>query len=49
MHPMLTIAVRAARAAGQTIMRAYTELDRVEVSAKGINDFVTSEIGRAHV
>lgn len=42
MHPMLTIAVRAARAAGQTIMRAYTELDRVEVSAKGVNDFVTS-------
>jgi myo-inositol-1(or 4)-monophosphatase len=42
MHPMLTIAVRAARAAGQTIMRAYTELDRIEVSSKGINDFVTS-------
>ncbi len=42
MHPMLTIAVRAARAAGQTIMRAYTDLDRVEVSTKGINDFVTS-------
>jgi myo-inositol-1(or 4)-monophosphatase len=42
MHPMLTIATRAARAAGQTIMRAYTELDRVEVSAKGLNDFVTS-------
>ncbi|WP_394200993.1 inositol-1-monophosphatase [Shewanella waksmanii] len=42
MHPMQTIAVRAARAAGQTIMRAFTELDRVEVSAKGINDFVTN-------
>ncbi|GAB1047127.1 MAG: inositol-1-monophosphatase [Shewanella algae] len=42
MHPMLTIAVRAARAAGQTIMRAYTELDRIEVDAKGVNDFVTS-------
>ncbi|MCL1037737.1 inositol-1-monophosphatase [Shewanella corallii] len=42
MHPMLTIAVRAARAAGQTIMRAYTDFDRVEVSAKGINDYVTS-------
>jgi len=39
MHPMLTIAVRAAR---QTIMRAYTELDRIEVDAKGVNDFVTS-------
>jgi myo-inositol-1(or 4)-monophosphatase len=42
MHPMMTIATRAARAAGQTIMRAYTELDRVEISTKGINDFVTS-------
>ncbi|ASJ98609.1 MULTISPECIES: inositol-1-monophosphatase [Shewanella] len=42
MHPMQTIAVRAARAAGQTIMRAYTELDRIEVSAKGINDYVTN-------
>ncbi|NKF52418.1 inositol-1-monophosphatase [Shewanella sp. WXL01] len=42
MHPMLTIATRAARAAGQTIMRAFNELDRVEVSAKGMNDYVTS-------
>lgn len=42
MHAMLTIAVRAARAAGQTIIRAYSELDRVEVDAKGINDFVTN-------
>ncbi len=42
MHPMQTIAVRAARAAGQTIMRAFTELDRVEVSKKGINDYVTN-------
>ncbi len=42
MHAMLTIAVRAARAAGQTIIRAYNELDRVEVDAKGINDFVTN-------
>ncbi|RLV58781.1 inositol-1-monophosphatase [Parashewanella curva] len=42
MHPMLTIAVRAARAAGQTIMRAYAELDQVEVTAKGLNDFVTN-------
>ncbi|MCG9696378.1 inositol-1-monophosphatase [Shewanella sp. Isolate11] len=42
MHPMQTIAVRAARAAGQTIMRAYMELDRIEVSNKGINDYVTN-------
>lgn len=42
MHAMLTIAVRAARAAGQTIIRAYSELDRIEVDAKGVNDFVTN-------
>ena len=42
MLPMHTIAVRAARAAGQTILRAYAELDRVEVSSKGINDYVTN-------
>ncbi|WP_394130987.1 inositol-1-monophosphatase [Shewanella maritima] len=42
MHPMLTIATRAARAAGQTIMRAFTDLDRIEISTKGTNDFVTS-------
>ncbi|MBV7315166.1 inositol-1-monophosphatase [Shewanella sp. NIFS-20-20] len=42
MHPMLTIAVRAARAAGQTVMRAYHDSDKIEVSAKGMNDFVTN-------
>ncbi|GGI75731.1 inositol-1-monophosphatase [Shewanella gelidii] len=42
MHAMQTIAVRAARAAGQTIIRAFSELDRVEVSTKGVNDFVTN-------
>lgn len=42
MHPMQTIAVRAARAAGQTIIRAFAELDKVEVTAKGINDYVSN-------
>ncbi|SQH77372.1 inositol monophosphatase [Shewanella benthica] len=42
MHPMQTIAVRAARAAGQTIIRAFAELDKVEVTAKGVNDYVTN-------
>ncbi|WP_076414859.1 inositol-1-monophosphatase [Shewanella sp. UCD-KL12] len=42
MHPMQTIAVRAARAAGQTIIRAFAELDKVEVTAKGMNDYVTN-------
>ncbi|MGS0676928.1 inositol-1-monophosphatase [Shewanella sp. 0m-4] len=42
MLPMHTIAVRAARAAGQTIVRAYAELDRIEVTSKGVNDYVTN-------
>lgn len=42
MHPMQTIAVRAARAAGQIITRAFAELDKVEVSSKGLNDYVTN-------
>ncbi|MCL1048325.1 inositol-1-monophosphatase [Shewanella abyssi] len=42
MLPMHTIAVRAARAAGQLIVRAYGELDRIEVTSKGANDFVTN-------
>ncbi|MFQ6370414.1 inositol-1-monophosphatase [Shewanella sp. YIC-542] len=42
MHPMLTIGVRAARAAGQVIMRGFTELDRIQVDSKGLNDFVSN-------
>ena len=42
MHPMLNIAVRAARNAGKVIIRSYEQLDKVEVEAKGTNDFVTS-------
>ncbi|ABZ76134.1 Inositol-phosphate phosphatase [Shewanella halifaxensis HAW-EB4] len=42
MLPMHTIAVRAARAAGQTIVRAYAELDRIEVTSKGVNDYVSN-------
>ncbi|WP_417761093.1 inositol-1-monophosphatase [Shewanella sp.] len=42
MHPMLTIGVRAARAAGQIIMRGFSELDRVQVDTKGLNDFVSN-------
>ena len=42
MHPMLNIAVRAARNAGKVIIRSFEQLDKVEVESKGTNDFVTS-------
>ncbi len=42
MHPMLNIAVRAARAAGSVIARSFENVDKVEVEAKGTNDFVTN-------
>ena len=46
LHPMLNIAVRAARAAGAIINRAALDLDILKVAAKGTNDFVT-EVDRA--
>ena len=42
MHPMLNIAVRAARSAGKVIMQATEQLDKVQIEQKGSNDFVTS-------
>ncbi|HPE01096.1 MAG TPA: inositol monophosphatase family protein [Burkholderiaceae bacterium] len=41
MHPMLSIAIKAARKAGAVINRASLELDLVRVSQKGRSDFVT--------
>ncbi|MGB1141016.1 MAG: inositol monophosphatase family protein [Halioglobus sp.] len=41
MEPMINIALRAARKAGENIVRASDDLDRVEVIAKGVNDFVS--------
>lgn len=41
MHPLLTIAENAARNAGQIIVRAADRLDRVTVTEKSHNDFVT--------
>jgi myo-inositol-1(or 4)-monophosphatase len=38
---MINIALRAARKAGENIVRASDELHRFEVKAKGINNFVT--------
>ncbi len=42
MHPMLNIAIRAARKAGNLIAKHYETPDAVEASQKGDNDFVTN-------
>jgi myo-inositol-1(or 4)-monophosphatase len=42
MHPMLNIAVRAARSAGNVITRAFEQVDKIEIQSKGTNDFVTN-------
>ena len=41
MEPMINIALRAARKAGEFIVRASDELDRIDVQAKSANDFVS--------
>ena len=41
MHPLLNIATRAARAAGNTIMRALPRVNVIKKFEKGTNDFVT--------
>src|SRR3990172_10844213 len=45
MHPLLNIAVTAARKAGVVITRALDRLDTLNVSSKGRNDYV-SEVDR---
>ncbi|MCU7905497.1 MAG: inositol-1-monophosphatase [Candidatus Thiodiazotropha sp. (ex Epidulcina cf. delphinae)] len=45
MNPMLTIAVRAAREAGRIITRNFGRIDRLTITDKGSNDFV-SEVDR---
>jgi myo-inositol-1(or 4)-monophosphatase len=45
MHPMLNIAVRAARQAGDVIMRRFDRLDTLKIATKSRNDFV-SEVDR---
>ena len=42
MHPMLNIAVRSARAAGNVIVRAFEQTDKLEIESKGTNDLVTN-------
>jgi myo-inositol-1(or 4)-monophosphatase len=46
LHPMLNIAVKAARGAGDIINRASLDLDLLKVNTKGPNDFV-SEVDQA--
>jgi myo-inositol-1(or 4)-monophosphatase len=41
LHPMLNIAIKAARAAGNIINRAALDLDLLQISVKSPNDFVT--------
>ena len=41
LHPMLNIAIKAARAAGAIINRASLDLDLLQVNTKSPNDFVT--------
>lgn len=46
MHPMLNIAIRAARKAGNVIIKSYENPASIQVDAKGENDFV-SNVDRA--
>jgi myo-inositol-1(or 4)-monophosphatase len=46
LHPMLNIAIKAARAAGSIINRAALDLEIIKVGSKGPNDFV-SEVDQA--
>ena len=46
LHPMLNIAIKAARAAGSIINRAALDVENIKVGAKGANDFV-SEVDHA--
>jgi myo-inositol-1(or 4)-monophosphatase len=41
MHPLLNIGMRAARRAGDLIVRSLPRLDAIKIDSKGRNDFVT--------
>ncbi|RUO26451.1 inositol-1-monophosphatase [Aliidiomarina minuta] len=42
MHPMLNIAVRAARAAGKVIMKSMAQAEQLTIESKGQHDYVTN-------
>ena len=42
MHPMLNIAIRAARSAGQVIVKSFADPSKIETMQKAMNDFVTN-------
>ncbi|EIJ0941090.1 inositol-1-monophosphatase [Vibrio vulnificus] len=42
MHPMLNIAIRAARKAGNHIAKSLENVEKIESTLKGTNDFVTN-------
>ncbi len=46
MHPMVNIAIRAARSAASVLLRYYEHTDTLNVTAKGRNEFV-SEVDRS--
>ena len=46
MHPTVNIAVRAARAAGDVVLRYHNQIDLLTIENKSINDFVT-EVDKA--
>ena len=41
LHPMINVAVKAARAAGAIINRAALDIESVRISQKQVNDYVT--------
>jgi len=45
-HPMINIAIRAARSAGNVLLRNFDRVDTLTVTSKGLNDFV-SEVDRS--
>jgi len=46
MHPLLNIAIQAARRAGEVIARSIPRLEGIEIASKGRHDYVT-EVDRA--
>jgi myo-inositol-1(or 4)-monophosphatase len=47
LHPMLNVAIRAARSAGKIINRASLDIEGLKISTKSPNDFVTEVDQRA--